>query len=200
MNIFENTLFINLDERQDRLQHVINEFNKIGIINSIRIPAIRHPSGGALGCTLSHIQCLEYAIANNFEHVFIAEDDISFTNVPVLLNSIQHFLSSNVEWDVLIIGGNLAPPFIKNNEFFVRVFNCQTTTGYVVKKHYFNTLLDNFKFSAHNLIPIDIGWKLLQKIHAWFFIIPMTVTQYPNFSDIEHKFVNYLPLMLRKFR
>ena len=31
MNLFENTLFINLDHRQDRLEHAIEEFKKLNI-------------------------------------------------------------------------------------------------------------------------------------------------------------------------
>ena len=69
MDIFEHTLFINLDHRKDRLEHVEKEFEKMGIQGE-RFNAIK-PSSGAVGCTLSHIKCLEIAKERDYEQVFI---------------------------------------------------------------------------------------------------------------------------------
>jgi GR25 family glycosyltransferase involved in LPS biosynthesis len=40
MNLLQNTLYINLDKRTDRLEHINNELPKIGVFNPIRINAI----------------------------------------------------------------------------------------------------------------------------------------------------------------
>ena len=43
---------------------------------------------------------------------------------------------------------------------------------------------------------IDIHWKRLQMQYFWYMIIPTTVTQYENYSDIEMRDTNYDHLLL----
>ena len=211
--VFAFNLFINLDSRTDRLENVRNELAKVGIVaNSHRIRAIK-TINGALGCTLSHIRCLEEAIAANTPCVFICEDDITFTDPPLLRQNLAAFLVSGLAWDVIIIGGNLVASFSEDNRIvlgaaktgpFCRVANCQTTTGYIVARHYYETLIANFRESAAALArgvlrseaAIDMSWKRLQPSGAWYMILPATVTQYENYSDIEERVVQYHGLML----
>jgi len=204
MNLFENTLFINLEARTDRLDHALGEFKKMKI-DAERVNAVK-TKHGAVGCTMSHIKCLELAKKREYEYVFICEDDITFLQPFVLKNHLNIFAGySELEWDVCIIGGNNVPPYQQLCDFFVRVFNCQTTTGYIVKKHYYDTLISNFRDSVKNLMKepdnkrefaLDIYWKRLQQQDKWFMITPPTVTQYENFSDIEECTTNYDHLML----
>lgn len=204
MELFENTLFINLESREDRLKNALGEFQKMGI-TAERINAIKMKNG-AVGCTMSHIKCIELAKERNYEEVFICEDDISFKNPELLKQQLEKFTNDeNIMWDVLIIGGNNVPPYNQVEEYAARVFYCQTTTGYVVKKHYYDTLLDNFRESANNLMrapdrkkdfALDIYWKRLQIQDFWYMITPPTVTQYESYSDIEEKSVNYDFVML----
>ena len=204
MDIFENTFYINLEHRTDRLEHVQNELKKIGIKGE-RFNAIKTKSG-AVGCTLSHIKCLELAKERNYEEVFICEDDITFTNPKLLLENLQKFCDNeDIMWDVLIIGGNNVPPYKQYYHYCARVFNCQTTTGYIVKQDFYDTMIKNFKEGLLNLMKnpenkreyaIDIYWKKLQMENFWYMITPPTVTQYENFSDIEEKHTNYDHLLL----
>lgn len=204
MDLFENTLFINLESRSDRLQHAVEEFKKMGIAAE-RVNAVKMKNG-AVGCTMSHIKCIELAKQRNYEQVFICEDDITFTNCELLKKQLEKFANDeNIMWDILIIGGNNVPPYNQVEEYVARVFYCQTTTGYIVKKHYYDTLLANFKESAQNLMrfpdrkkefALDIYWKRLQIQDFWYMITPPTVTQYESYSDIEEKEVNYDFVML----
>jgi GR25 family glycosyltransferase involved in LPS biosynthesis len=204
MELFKNTLFINLDHRTDRLEHVLNEFKKLGI-NAQRVNAVKMKNG-AIGCTMSHIKCIELAKSRGWEQVFICEDDITFLNPELLKKNIELFYENdNIMWDVLIIGGNNVPPYQQLYEYCARVFRNQTTTGYIVKKEYYDTLLANFKESAANLLrnpenkrefALDIYWNRLQLQDFWYMITPPTVTQYENYSDIEEKTTNYDFLML----
>ena len=79
MNLFENILFINLKHRKDRLKNSIKQLNllkkQIPNINWERFEAIKHDNG-AIGCAMSHLECLYIAKEKNWEHVFICEDDI----------------------------------------------------------------------------------------------------------------------------
>lgn len=204
MNLLQNTLYINLEHRTDRFDHVKRELSKIGIVGE-RFNAIR-TKVGAIGCSMSHIKCLEIAKERDWEHVFICEDDITFLNPQIFQNSLQKFSENNIlNWDVLIIGGNNAPPYQKIDEYCIRVSNCQTTTGYIVKKHYYDILIQNFRESVTNLIreptnhrmyALDVYWKNLQRVNNWYMLMPITVVQCDSYSDIEERHVDYRGLML----
>lgn len=204
MELFKHTLFINLEHRKDRLEHVTKEFEKMNI-QAERVNAVR-PSSGAVGCTMSHIKCLELAKSRNYDHVCICEDDISFTKPELFKEQLNKFYENkNIQWDILIIGGNNVPPYQQLFDYSARVFNCQTTTGYIVKKHMYDILIKNFKEGVQQLVKnpdnkrmyaIDVYWKRLQMQYYWYMITPPTVTQYENYSDIENKDTNYNHLLL----
>ena len=204
MDILQNTFYINLEHRTDRLEHVQNELKKIGIKGE-RFNAIKTKSG-AVGCTLSHIKCLELAKERNYEEVFICEDDITFTNPKLFLENLQKFCNNDdIMWDVLIIGGNNVPPYKQYYDYCARIFNCQTTTGYIVKQDFYDIIIKNFKEGLFNLMKnpenkreyaIDIYWKKLQMENFWYMITPPTVTQYTNYSDIEGRETHYDNLLL----
>ena len=96
----------------------------------------------------------------------------------------------------------MGPPFDKEDGC-LRVFNAQTTTGYIVKKHYYDTLLHSFKRSVGYLLSdynvkqfsIDIQWKPLQQRDRWYVLYPLTVIQRDDYSDIEKQVVKYGELM-----
>jgi GR25 family glycosyltransferase involved in LPS biosynthesis len=205
MELFKHALYINLESRPDRREHVERELKKMNI-EAERMNAIKMAEG-AIGCTLSHIRCLELAKERQYPHVFVIEDDITFLQPELLSENLKKF-EENVElqrWDVLIIGGNNCPPYTKVTDYCIRAFNNQTTTGYIVKSHYYDTLIANFKESAQMLMrnphnkreyALDMYWKRLQQTGIWLMIIPATVTQYQDYSDIEKRVVNYDHLML----
>jgi Glycosyltransferase family 25 (LPS biosynthesis protein) len=206
MDILKHTFFINLNSRTDRLEHVTKQLESIGLVGE-RFNAIK-TAVGAIGCTLSHIRCLELAKQREYEHVFICEDDITFLDPDTFVSSLDKFHSNReLDWDVLIIGGNIVPPYDSIGDYCVRVGECQTTTGYVVKRHYYDVLIDNFRDSVKNLVrdpvnkkeyALDIYWKRLQKSGRWYMIFPLTVVQYDTYSDIEERYTDYRGLMLDK--
>ena len=205
MDLLKHTLYINLDHRTDRLEHVIGELDKIGIKETAeRFPAVRMEKGN-VGCTLSHIRCIDLAKSRGWPHVFICEDDITFTDPATFLESLHKFSQSNVVWDVIVIGGNNCPPFDPISSAYARVYNIQTTTGYIVNSNYYDILLNNFKEGLSKLMrepekkkqySLDIYWKTLQPSGLWYMITPPTVIQYYDYSDIEEKVVEYGPMML----
>ena len=204
MELLQHVVYINLNHRTDRLKHVIAELQKIGVSNAERFPAV-HMNARNVCCTISHICCLELAKTRGWPHVFICEDDITFTNPELFCTRLQQFSESTISWDVLVIGGNNAPPFIQVNEFCAQVMNIQTTTGYIVKQEYYDALLTNFKEGLKLLIEnpmhktyfsIDMYWKRLQQRDEWYVLLPLTVIQYSDYSDIENRKVDYSNAML----
>lgn len=197
-----NAFYINLDCRPDRKMYVEDQLNKIGI-KAQRCKAIKLENG-SIGCSLSHLNCLQFAFDNDWEHVLIVEDDITFLLPELFIKQFNNFLENNNDWDVLLLGGNVIPPYKEVNKYCVKVEKCQTTTGYLVKKHYYQILIDNIKVGLKNLIKnpelhslyaIDKFWFTLQQRDKWYLIIPLTVVQKPGYSDIEKKNTNYQALM-----
>ena len=46
-------------------------------------------------------------------------------------------MSENNDFDVLLLGGNIIPPYKVVSDDAVQVKHSQTTIGYMVKKHYY---------------------------------------------------------------
>ena len=198
----KNAFYINLESRPDRKKHVEKQLKNIGI-SAQRFNAIKLPNG-ALGCSMSHLKCLEIAKQNDWDSVLIIEDDIQFLDPTLFISQLNKFFSLHQNWDVVLIAGNNVPPYETIDDTCIKVSRCQTTTGYIVKKHYYNILIDNIRNSINNLIKeptnaflyaIDKYWFALQQKHNWYLIVPLTVTQREDYSDIEKKHTNYTHLM-----
>ena len=202
---FQFTYYINLESRTDRLTHVQAELAKIGCDTGMRFNAVR-TTNGAVGCTISHIRCLELAKEKDHPYVFICEDDICFSDPDLLVKNTNEFFKQGKDnWDVLIIGGNMVPPYQQVGDFCARITNCQTTTGYIVRQPYYEKLIKNFREGLNQLMKnptnkreyaIDMYWKQLQQTDRWYIIIPLTVHQLEGYSDIEGRNVDYKTLMM----
>ena len=200
----KHVFYINLAQRPDRKQHVEEQLNLIGIQTPTRFNAIKL-ANGALGCSMSHLKCLEIAKQNDWPHLLIVEDDIKFLQPELFKSQLSKFLSKHTCWDTILIAGNNMPPFRPIDDTCVKVTRCQTTTGYLVKNHYFDTLIANFREGIkklmgspdkHTLYAIDKYWFSLQEKDKWYLIIPLSVTQREDYSDIEKRPTNYAPVML----
>lgn len=199
----KHAFYINLLSRPDRKQHVENQLKSIGI-NAKRFNAIKM-TNGAIGCSMSHLKIIETAKYNNWEHVLIVEDDILFTDPNLFVQQFNKFLSNHKDFDVALIAGNNVPPYKIIDDSCVQVTRCQTTTGYIVQKHYYDILIKNYKEgivllmkepAKHIIYAIDKYWFNLQDIHKWYLITPLSVTQREDYSDIEKRPTNYTPAML----
>jgi GR25 family glycosyltransferase involved in LPS biosynthesis len=152
----DHVVYINLDHRTDRREHVEKELAALGIHDPIRFPAVHLPKNPAAGCSLSHLKCLEKAKEEGWPHVLIVEDDIVFHDVPLFKRLFEGFIVSKAikseaiksdqdSWDVLLIAGNNMLPYLPHDAWSVQVLNCQTTTGYLVNAHYYDVLIENIR-------------------------------------------------------
>lgn len=199
----KHCFYINLSHRVDRKEHVETQLALLGITGQ-RFNAIKNDNG-AIGCSMSHLKILQDAYNNKLDYVLIVEDDITFTKPQVLKAQFNKFIEKhNNNWDVIILGGNNMPPFQEIDDTCIKVTRCQTTTGYIVNGHYIKVLLQNVRMgltrliqnpSEHKQFAIDKFWFILQKVSKWYLIIPATVVQRVDYSDIEKKITNYEKLM-----
>ena len=204
INDIKNIFYINLDTRPDRKSFFENQMRMIGINNAKRFNAIKH-NIGAIGCSSSHLELLKYAKQQNMDHILIMEDDIMFTRPKLFVYYLNNFLTKHKNFDVLLIAGNNMGEYTRLDNFCVKISKCQTTTGYLVKSHYYDRLIQNYEEGINNLkqniglinkYAIDQHWTRLQLRDIWYLLTPLTVTQKPDYSDIEKKEINYNNLML----
>ena len=148
----ENIYYINLDHRIDRKKHIEKQLDDLEW-KYTRFSAIKHEIG-AIGCSMSHLKLLEYAKENNLDYIVIIEDDMTITDMDLFKTQLNKVLNSNINYDVLLLGGNShpIPQYQYISDFCIRTFNCKTTIGYIVKKYFYNILIQNFKEGLDNLI------------------------------------------------
>ena len=201
----KNAFYINLEHRSDRKAHVSEQLTNLGLPEVERFNAIKMENG-AIGCSMSHLKILQNALDNNLDHVLIVEDDITFLNPELFKTNFDTFLQRNGNnWDVILLAGNNMPPYDSIDDVCIKVKRCQTTTGYLVNGHYIKKLMTNVKMGLTSLIcnpgrhamyAIDKFWFVLQAVDKWFLIIPLTVVQREDYSDIEKKRINYQKIMM----
>jgi GR25 family glycosyltransferase involved in LPS biosynthesis len=202
-NDITNIYYINLDKRTDRKYHTEKQLKLLNW-NGNRFPAIQH-SFGALGCSLSHLALLKYAKEKNLTHILIMEDDVTFLEPSVFLNSLNKFLETHKDFDVLLLAGNNKGNYKRIDDHCIKVSHCQTTTAYLVKSNYYDTLINNYENGINllqlypnklNQYAIDQYWCTLQIEDKWYLITPLTVIQRIDYSDIEKRPTNYTSSML----
>ena len=194
-DFIDKIVYINLDSRTDRKEQMERELIIVPTEKIQRFSAIKN-SQGAIGCTLSHIAVLEMAIIEGWNNVMIVEDDVQISKLAESYPLLEKL--ANQPFDVIVLGSVMT----NYNGSTFNLHHCQTTTAYLVNKHYYSTLLQNFKEGleqlqrTHNkpLYAIDMYWQRLQKRDNWYVVIPSLFVQRPSYSDIEQKDVNYTHL------
>jgi len=176
---------INLDKRKDRLEEVSQMLEDY---QWERIEAIE-TAKGYYGCVLSHIKCLKKAKEEGLPEVIIMEDDFHFVGDG-------EFYFPPPECDVCLYSCLL----IENedyNENFYKINKAQHTDFYLVKEHYYDTLISTFTESLMNLLNeykkenyLDVYWLENQKKDL--FLCPHIRLGYQRegYSDIKNHEMN----------
>ena len=180
------TLFINLDKRKDRKDHIENQLKDFKSVE--RIQAIdTSDKSGYYGCVLSHIKALEYAKEKDYDEVIIFEDDFEWVDK-------DKFVYPEFDFDVRLLEC-FKPEKIKFMSWnYHQVYKAQHTGAYLIKKHFYDTLIECFKESYEKLSLehkkdnyLDIYWFKIQKDNM--FITPSIAVgrQIDGYSDIKNK-------------
>jgi glycosyl transferase family 25 len=198
-------LYINLAHRHDRAAHVLHEISKICDDPSRvhRIDAIQR-TPGALGCGLSHIKALQFALDHpQWQNILVLEDDFTFhgEDKVTLRKAVETLLRYSPHMDIGLLSYNhdkfRGIPTLQ--EGVQKVMFSQTTSSYVIRRSYIPTLMQNMKEAMYDmertgwsgLNCIDIHWTVLQPMGNWYALVPAVGYQYENFSDIEQRVTAY---------
>jgi glycosyl transferase family 25 len=191
-SFIDKVIYINLEERTDRKEILLEQLKFFPEDKIIRFNAIKE-SPGYFGCTKSHIAVLEMAIENNWSNCLIVEDDMVWSNFNIGYKILENLIKT--PYDVISFGSTS----VKYNKETYKLNKGKTTTAYLVNNHYYSKLLENFKEGLQKLYDervyckyaIDEYWVLLQEIDNWYIVVPSLTIQEAGFSDIENKKVNY---------
>ena len=197
----KNVFYINLDEREKRKETCEKQLQQLEW-KFERFPAIKHKNG-AIGCALSHLRILQRAKKEKLKYVIIFEDDFIIVNIEKFKAAFQNFLKQKPYFDVLKLGANPFPPYKQITKRYLNVNYSQTTHAYMVFDHYYNTLIKNYKESIYLMNKYGNGpmgifccdaWQntlIHNNNHTWLVLLPLTITQKTDYSDIEKKRVAY---------
>ena len=86
--------YINLNSRIDRKIHVERQLDLLGIRDNVKRFNAIHNVNGRIGCSLSHLKCIQMAKEENMEFVLILEDDVSFLLPDDFVENVNKFLSN----------------------------------------------------------------------------------------------------------
>jgi len=109
----KHCLYINLASRPDRKIHIEEQLRGVGL-NPTRFNAIKLKNG-RIGCSMSHLKCLQIAKNNNWSHVMICEDDLMILNKETFINNVNTFFrmhgddangSVDNKWNVLLLSND----------------------------------------------------------------------------------------------
>ena len=187
INKIDGVVYINLENREDRKKLIKEEMDKMGIPeNKIhKVSGVFIPKNGHKGCVQSHILALQMAKMNNWNTTLILEDDAELNVSPEefksKLNEIFNYLK-NKEWDVIMIAKSFhINEDLKDTSIIKKIKSSTGGLGYIVKKHYYNKLLDLFIDCNHHMTidkwgksgdwepnALDQRWKKLQKEDNWY--------------------------------
>lgn len=198
--MFNNHFYINLEKREDRNNNTIKQLKKIGIEKPNRFKAVE-TDVGIIGCGMSHLQVIKKAKELDWDYVVVFEDDIDIIEPRLLKIKVKSLMSK--KWDVLMLGGNNFKPFTVIDNDSIKVSKCFTTTAYIVRKHYYDTWIDNLQEGINKLIrssdrqySLDLYNHSLQRNDNWLLLTPICIIQKRMYSDIENKKVDYQDMML----
>jgi len=178
-------LYINLEKRKDRKEHIEKQFEDFH--NVERVDAIDtndENKSGYFGCVLSHIKCLELARDRNYDEVIICEDDFEFVK--------NDFIYPTIDFDVFML--EVLIKEVEQYEDYYRIFQGEHLGCYLVKKHYYQTLIDCFKESYELLQKefkrdyyLDVYVQKLQIDDIFITTKDAIGRQMEDYSDIQNK-------------
>jgi len=204
MNHIDKVVYINLNKRTDRRQHMEDLLSTYDI-PATRFEAIEHspngsargaPLNGLYGCGLSHLAVLKLARDNGWRNVLILEDDILF-NLPKqdFEQDIERLFTQGPEFDVCMLDINLqrsepATPY----DWLTRVKYAHCAGAYIVQQHYYQKLIDLYEWAlpqllhtgAHWIYANDAVWGQLQEKDKWYTFKEQVCRQMSGYSDTKN--------------
>jgi GR25 family glycosyltransferase involved in LPS biosynthesis len=181
VKIADKGFLINLEERKDRLEDCILEFDKNNIVGVERFDAIKitedSDDGWVIrGCTHSHMEILKKQVENKWEKVIIFEDDffldVCDTDIKTMSNDMITKIY-NTDFDLFFLGACLLEPSEFINDYLIKPNKFVQTTTYLTSLKFANYVVNNFNYLDKELVTygeqIDTYYSILSIKDHWRF-------------------------------
>jgi hypothetical protein len=200
--------YINLDSREDRKSEFLEEMKRMHVPDEkiVRISAVNKPGQGDWGCSLSHLITMQQFIDSGLDNCIVFEDDFIFKqDLKTLNTTFREVLESVRNYDVIMLSGNVVESKPTEHAYLEKILDAQTTSGYMVNKHFAPILLQNYRDGAKLIeqsyrigksdalqgpFCIDQYWKRLQPQSNWYIFSPKIGLQRESHSDIQGGVIN----------
>lgn len=224
MNIFdffEKIYLINLEERQDRLEKSLINFNNYGInnfekFNGVKIndndyTSLLEKDKSQLGCSLSFYRVINDAYSKNFSSILIFEDDFEFIHSK---EDTDLFLKRSIDnlpfdWDIFYLGANIMYdytncPIEKFSDSLLKLKSAYCCHAISFSKKGISKILEIFP-NESTFIEAMGSYKIFDIFLAKYFCFnnscficsEMLCSQSPGFSSIENCMTDYSDLKNR---
>lgn len=197
MNPFDNfphIYCINLDRRPDRWLQSQAEFASIGIADRVqRFPGVDLPYGKE-GCKASFLSLFKMAVANQWPHVVIFEDDVKFINNPIetLNKAIQQ--TQGVKWDMMYLGASIIVPMSDFTENTYKLNGAYAAHAVIYSLDILPEIINQFEATGPVVHFDTLNDYILSQIQLKSLSLvcnPICAVQRAGYSDLENKVTNY---------
>lgn len=179
IKIADKGFLINLEERKDRLEESLLEFEKNNIVGVDRFDAIKITENNDYGwvirgCTHSHMDILKLQVQNKWDKIIIFEDDFFLdvchkNNEPISDNIIKKIYDT--DFDLYFLGSCLMETAEKVNDYLIKPKGLVQTTTYLSSLKFANYVIDNFNYLDKELVvygeQIDTYYSVLSTKQHW---------------------------------
>jgi GR25 family glycosyltransferase involved in LPS biosynthesis len=197
-NLSKSIYVINLKERNDRREHIINQLSTINcleyeIIDAVDGSKIDNPSrikNGAFGLLMTYKNIHNDWKNKGESDILIVEDDCMFTenfndHLELYIKSVPS------DWDMLYFGANhnyhMGQQTKKINNYCVKTNNSYSAHCVLMKPHIFDELINMIDTQP---LEVDVLMAQLQKKYNSYSSHIALTTQIPSYSNIENKTVD----------
>jgi len=194
---FSELYCINLDRRQDRWEHAQKEFMSVGILNRvIRVSAVEHQDG-RIGLIKSFLKIFKDVQERNIQNVLIFEDDIHFISENNPISTLEKSISQlgSIEWSLFYLGANTHERCNVFRPNLILIKNAFSAHAVAYSHKTYKQIIEKFEKTNEIRSIDDINdvffCKEIQNKRMSFLVNPIIATQYPSYSDLEKKDVNY---------
>lgn len=188
---FPHKVCINLDRRPERWAEMQAKFERCGIREVQRFPAVDGEraivppnwldSPGAYGCLRSHLDVIEQARKLGWSTVLIFEDDAAF-DPRVDEDFKTYFAQVPPDWDMLHFGANHMAAPLEVSQNVVRITSANSTFTYALNHTVFDAFIE---LNRKALTAVDLNNRTLQTERACYCFMPHLAWVEDVNSDVQ---------------
>jgi glycosyl transferase family 25 len=189
-------MVINLASRPDRLAAFTAETERLDL-HVERLEGIQD-ANGALGCSLSHVECARRMLARSWESMMVCEDDVEFRvgrrELDVLLDEFLDDPEADVACLAYFAGRTRA-----HSALYLRGSSIRTMACYILKRAIAEELVETWmegveemrKGGSANRYICDKMWMPLQRERVFLVPVIRAAAQREGYSEVQRRVVSY---------